>query len=110
MQGFAKKLAIRAKEKALAQGENGDTLRDQITEAYKSLAELSEQLKASDLAAERLKAYRPKYGTDYSCPICWQERGAVTRLLYVKEPDQEYRCRICGFNEIDDEQEENLSP
>lgn len=109
MRGFAEKLAFCAKEKALAQGQNGDKLRDQIKEAYKSLAELAEQLKGSDMAAERLKMYRPKLGSDYSCPICWQERGAITRLLYVRE-DHAYRCKTCGFREIDDEQEQSPPP
>ncbi|PZV39756.1 hypothetical protein [Mesorhizobium kowhaii] len=104
MQGFAAKLVVRAKERALAQAEDGETLRNQIAETYKSLAELSEHLKASDMAAERLKIYKPKYGSDYSCPICWQERGAIKWLLFVEEPDHAYHCKICGFKEADDGQ------
>jgi hypothetical protein len=32
------------------------------------------------------------------------ERGAITWLLPVEEPDHGYRCNICGFKETDDGQ------
>ncbi|CAN7665946.1 hypothetical protein LJR228_005191 [Mesorhizobium caraganae] len=103
MERFAKKLTLRAKEQALAQANDRETLRTQIAEAYKSLAEMSERLKAADLADGRLKVYRPRYGGNFSCPICWVERGTVRMLRPEEEPNHAYRCKACGFNELDDQ-------
>jgi predicted RNA-binding Zn-ribbon protein involved in translation (DUF1610 family) len=103
MERFAKKLTLRAKEQALAQANDRESLRTQIAEAYKSLAEMSERLKAADLADGRLKVYRPRYGGNFSCPICWVERGTVRMLRREEEPNHAYRCKACGFNELDDQ-------
>ena len=103
MERFAKQLTLRAKEQALAQANERETLRSQIAEAYKSLAEMSERLKAADLADGRLQIYRPDYGGNFSCPICWVERGTVRMLRPEEEPNCSYRCQACGFNELYDQ-------
>jgi hypothetical protein len=109
MERFAKKLTLRAKEQALAQAKDGETLRDQIAAAYKSLAEMSERLKAADLADGRLKMYKPHYGNNFSCPICWLERGTIRMLLSEEERDHAYYCKACGFNEVADRHAMSLS-
>ena len=103
MERFSKKLTLRAKEQAVAQTNNREALRNQIAEAYKSLADMSERLKAADLADGRLKMYRPQYGGNFSCPICWVERGTVRMLHPKEEPNPAYRCKACGFNELNDQ-------
>ncbi|MER9729835.1 hypothetical protein [Mesorhizobium sp. M0217] len=103
MDRLAKKLTLRAKEQALAQANERETLRNQIAEAYKNLAEMSERLKAADLADGRLKMYRPHYGGNFSCPICWVERGTIRMFRLEEEPNQAYRCKACGFNELNDQ-------
>lgn len=103
MERFAEKLTLRAKEQALTQANEREALRHQIAEAYKSLAEMSERLKAADLANGRLKMYRPQYGGNFSCPICWVERGTVRMLHPEEEPNPAYRCKACGFNELNDQ-------
>jgi predicted RNA-binding Zn-ribbon protein involved in translation (DUF1610 family) len=100
MERFVKKLALRAKEQAVAQANNREPLRNEIAEAYKSLADMSERLKAADLADERLKMYRPRYGGNFSCPICWVVRGTVVMLRPAEEPNHVYRCKACGFKEL----------
>ena len=102
MERFGKKLTRRAKERALAQGKDREALLIQIAEAYKSLAETSERLKAADLADGRLKMYRPHYGSKFSCPICWVERGTVRMLRPEGTPNQAYRCEACDFTELND--------
>jgi predicted RNA-binding Zn-ribbon protein involved in translation (DUF1610 family) len=103
MERFAKKLTLRAKEQAVAQANNREALRNQIAEAYKSLAEMSERLKAADLADGRQQMYRPQYGGNFSCPICWVDRGTVRMLRPEEEPNHAYGCKACGFNEPDDQ-------
>ena len=103
MERFAKKLTRRAKEQALAQANEREPLRNQIAEAYKNLAEMSERLKAADLADGRLRMYRPHYGGNFSCPICWVERGTVRMLRPEEEPNHAYRCKACSFTELNNQ-------
>ena len=103
MERFAKRLTLRAKEQALAQVKDREPLRSQIAEVYKNLAEMSERLKAADLADGRLQMYRPHYGGNFSCPICWVERGTVRMLRPEEEPNHAYRCKACGFTELNDQ-------
>jgi predicted RNA-binding Zn-ribbon protein involved in translation (DUF1610 family) len=103
MERFAKRLTLRAKEQALAQVKDREPLRSQIAEVYKNLAEMSERLKAADLADGRLKMYKPHYGGNFSCPICWVERGTIRMLRPEQEPNHAYRCKACGFGELNDQ-------
>ncbi|HWM47998.1 MAG TPA: hypothetical protein VNR11_13925 [Xanthobacteraceae bacterium] len=74
-----------------------DELERQLVEIETRKATIEKERATALLAPQRVEGFPVKAGSDYLCPRCWVENGAISPLhpIASQTSDDVLRCRTC---------------